>query len=405
MLLFKIALRNVLRQKRRTILTMLTMGGGFVLCAASIGWADGAYGDIIYSFTSNQLGQIQIHSEDYLDNPTIYKTIVDYEKVGKQVDSVEGVKNWTPRIYVGALGMVNQEVSGVQVVGIDPLREDSTTNFNNMVTEGEPLPSLPGYDVLIGKGLAKVIKAELGDSLVLLSQGADGSIANAKYGIMGIVESGEMGGDRMNCYIDIRSAQQLFVLDNQCHEIVITVEDISSVNSVTSSLRSTVKSDKLDIQPWMVFAKSFYEAMRADMNGLWIQLGIIILLVAFGVLNTVLMSVLERQREFGLLKAIGTKPGMIIMQILLEMNLIAIFSVVSGSVVALGLLYWLSNYGISLSTPMTFGGVEIQQMKATINLRSFVIPLITVFATTTVVSIFPAVKAARTDPVKTMRTN
>lgn len=384
---------------------MLTMGGGFVLCAASIGWADGTYGDIIYSFTSNQLGQIQIHSEDYLDNPTIYKTIVDYEKVGKQVESVEGVKNWTPRIYVGALGMVNQEVSGVQVVGIDPLGEDNTTNFNNMVTEGEPLPSMPGNNALIGKGLAKVIKAELGDSLVLLSQAADGSIANAKYEIIGIVESGEMGGDRMNCYIDIRSAQQLFVLDNQCHEIAITVEDISSVNSVTSRLRSTVKSDDLDIQPWMVFAKSFYEAMKADINGSWIQLGIIILLVAFGVLNTVLMSVLERQREFGLLKAIGTKPGMIVIQILMEMNIIAIFSIIGGTVVALGLLYWLSNYGISLSSPMTFGGVEIQQMKATINLRSFVIPLITVFATTTVVSIFPALKAARTDPVKTMRTN
>jgi putative ABC transport system permease protein len=306
---------------------------------------------------------------------------------------------------VGALGMVDQEVSGVQVVGIDPVREDRTTNFNNTVIEGSPLPTIPGYNALIGKGLAKIIKAEVGDSLVLLSQGADGSIANAKYEIVGLVESGEMGGDRMNCYIDISSAQQLFVLDRQCHEIAITVNDISKVNSVTANLRSTVKTEKLDIQPWMVFAKSFYEAMKADMNGLWIQLGIIILLVAFGVLNTVLMSVLERQREFGLLKAIGTKPGMIIIQILIEMNLIALLSIITGSVVALGLLYWLSNYGISLSTPMTFGGVQIQQMNATINLRSFIIPLITVIITTTAVSILPAVKAARTDPVKTMRTN
>ncbi len=405
MILFKISIRNVFRQKRRTILTLMTMFGGFVLSALSIGWADGTYSQIIYSFTKNRMGQIQIHDSGYLDKPSIYKIIENYQEIGAKIDKIDKVDSWTPRIFAGALGMVDENVSGIEVIGIDPVLEDRTTNFNNKIIKGSPLNRDISGQAIIGEGLAKIIKADIGDSIVLLSQASDGSIANAKYQIVGIINSGDPIGDRASCYLSIEDAQQLFVLNGSCHEIAIVVDKMTNINTVTNDLRNKFIDNNLDVEPWTVFAKSFYKAMKADLDALWIQLGIIILLVAVGVLNTVMMSVLERRREFGLLKAIGTKPGQIISLILIEMNIIAIFSIILGIAVGLVGLYFLSVKGITLSDPMSYGGIVFSSLKAEINMRAFIIPAITILFSTTIVSLFPAIKAARTDPAKTMRIN
>jgi ABC-type lipoprotein release transport system permease subunit len=159
----------------------------------------------------------------------------------------------------------------------------------------------------------------------------------------------------------------------------------------------------LDASPWQEFARSFYVAMKADMQGMWIMLVIIILVVSIGVLNTVLMSVLERRREYGVLKAVGTKAHQIDELVLAEVNILAVFSVILGIAVGFVVNMILTQHGISLSQPITWGGMEIKTMEAEINLRSFVIPSVTVFLSATLVSLFPAIKAARTEPAEIMR--
>ena len=99
MIILKMAFRNILRQKRRTILTAMSMIGGFVLAAISIGWSDGSYNDIIDTFTRNRLGHIQIHEKTYLDRPSIYKTIDDTASIGQTLDNTKGVQSWAPRLY------------------------------------------------------------------------------------------------------------------------------------------------------------------------------------------------------------------------------------------------------------------------------------------------------------------
>jgi len=135
------------------------------------------------------------------------------------------------------------------------------------------------------------------------------------------------------------------------------------------------------------------------------MLVIIVLVVAVGVLNTVLMSVLERRREYGVLKAVGTKPAQIIKMVLLEVNILGLICIVLGTGVGLLLNYLTSVYGYTLPEPMTYGGMKFETMLGEINARSFYIPAITVIVSATLVSIFPALKAARTDPAKSMRTH
>ncbi|MBD3275921.1 MAG: FtsX-like permease family protein [Candidatus Marinimicrobia bacterium] len=401
--MFKIAFRNIFRQKRRTILTMLTMVGGFVLSAISIGYSDGFYSDVIERFTRSQMGHIQVHKGNYLERPSLYKTIESYESVGDTISQLDRVVDWAPRLYSAGLASVGEKSAGVKVIGVDPVRDSSATGFHTKIAQGAMLSVAPAQQVLLGRGLSNILQAEIGDSAVVVSQAADGSIANEIYRIQGIVESGNQAQDRMAFYLHLQEAQQLYVLPNQVHEILVIADGINNLSELTQRIDEQLSNDELTVSPWMEVAKSFYQAMQADKQGMWIMLFVIILIVAIGVLNTVLMSVLERTREYGALKAMGTRPLEIFRMVVFEVAILAIFSIILGSIFGSAMNYILSIYGISIGETVTMGGIEFSKMFTEVNLRTIIIPGVTVLFTAILVSIFPAIKAARIEPAKAMR--
>lgn len=415
MIMLKIAFRNIFRQKRRSILTALSMFGGFVLAAFFIGFSEGTYNGIIDTFTRNQMGHIQVHHRDYLDRPSLYKTIDDLSEIEGILGQVDKVDSWAPRLYSAGLASVSEKSAGVRIIGIDPAKEDRTTKFHEKIKEGKMFSGATAYEVIIGKGLAKLLRGGVGDDVVVVSQAADGSIANDKYKIVGIVDTGDEIGDRASFYLPLAAAQELLVLEGRVHEIAVTVHSLYDVDFVYETLEKKLAAFNsrpdsnpnadvpLAVEPWQVFARSFYIAMKADKKGMWIMLLIIVLVVAVGVLNTVLMSVLERRREYGVLKAVGTKSGQIVKMVLLEVNILAAMCIVLGAGVGLLINYFFSVHGIALPEPMTYGGMKFQHMFTEINAMSFYIPAFTVLVSATLVSLFPALKAAHTDPARSMR--
>jgi len=401
-MMLKIAFRNVFRQKRRSFLTILTMLGGFVLSAFSFGWSDGTYSYIIDMFTRNQLGHIQIHKEEYLDRPALYKTIDDYHAVGVNLDTIPGVEAWAPRIYSSGLVSVGEKSTGARIIGIDPSREQIATRFEKKIVRGVPFSKEASYQAILGQGLAKTLKADPGDSIIIVSQGADGSIANDIYEIIALTNSGDKMIDQTALYLHLEDARELLVLHNQIHEMIIIAEDIDDAEGLTESIRAVLDNPELSVAPWQEFAKPFYEAMMADKQGSWVLLAIIIIIAAIGVLNTVLMTVLERRREYGVLRALGTQPAQIIRLLLSEVAVMAVISILLGSVIS---LITNSFFYLELPQPLTYGGVEFKIMFTEINARSFYIPAITIFVSAIFVSIFPAMKAARTAPARAMRTH
>jgi ABC-type lipoprotein release transport system permease subunit len=405
MLTIKIAFRNALRQRRRTLLTLLTMMGGYALASISIGWADGTYNDIIDIFTRTRLGHVQVHAPGYLDKPTLYKRIEDYRRVGDTIAAVDGVEAWAPRLKAAGLVSVADNSSAASITGIDPSRENAATGFAGKVARGEMLSDTGRGEVLIGTGLARVLEADLGDTLVVVSQAADGSIANDLYRIAGIVESGNAAEDRSSLYMRLAEAQELFALYGSVHEIAVIAEHTGEARALAGRIDRALGERTLAVDPWQEFARSFYTAMQADKQGMYIFLFVIILIVAVGVLNTVLMAVLERRREYGLLKAVGTRPGRVFWLILAEVAVIAAGAIVAG--IGVGLLgnWLLSVYGIQLPQPVSYGGMSFRTMHAEINARTIYIPTIVIMAAALLVSIFPALQAARVDPARAMRTH
>jgi putative ABC transport system permease protein len=403
LLSLKIAFRNVFRQKRRTILTALTMFGGFILSALSIGWADGTYSNTIDVFTRNRLGHIQVHKEGYLDQPSLYKTVDDYETIGGKIISIDGVESWTPRLYSAGLASVAEKTAGVRILGIDLDLEEKSTRFSKKIIGGKNFSSPTSKEAILGKGLAEILKAQIGDEAVIISQAADGSIANELYTIVGLVESGDNMSDQMDFYLTLKEAQELLALEERVHEIVIIVEKLGSEIKLARQIGSILNEPNLDVAPWQEFARQFYQAMQADVEGMWIMLLVIIIIVAVGVLNTVLMTVLERIREYGLMKAIGTRPFQIIRIIIYEVNIIAMASIIVGAILGLLINHLLSFHGIAMPFTFTYGGVEFSRYYTQVNVRSFLIPAVTILFTASFVGIFPAIKAARTAPTKAMR--
>ncbi len=405
-MVLKIAFRNVFRQKRRTLLTALTMFGGFTLCSFSVAWMDGTYNSVIDMFTRNRLGHIQIHHNEYRDRPSLYRNIADYEAVGRVLDGVEGVEAWAPRIFTAGLASVGARTAGVQIVGVDPVRETETTRFDRKIQTGRGFSDGSSYEALLGKGLAKRLDAEIGDDVVIVSQGADGSIANERYAVVGTIDSGNDMSDQMTMYLSLGIAQELLVLEGKVHEIAIVADDINRLYRQSDRIAAALGDPRLAVEPWQVFAKSFYDAMTADQKGNWISIVVITMLVAIGVLNTVLMNVLERTREYGLMRAMGTSPATVFSLVIIEVVVMAIMSVIVAGIVSYILNYSLaSGGGIPMPVEIEYGGVTFDSMNTEVNTRSYLIPLFCVVSSAVFISIFPAIKAARTRPAVAMRSH
>ena len=402
-MMLKIAFRNIFRQKRRTILTALAMIVGFTLSSIVIGLSDGAYSNVIEMFTGNRIGHIQVHRAGYLDKPSIYKTMSDYESIGKTIQNEEGVEAWTPRIYTGGLGSVGEKSTAVRIIGIDVARENRATNFNKKVIEGDTLTETASREAIIGTKLAKTLSATIGSKIVLFSQAADGSIANDEYTIVGIADSGDDITNRVVCYLHIDDVQELFVLQGRIHEIVVIVSNINKVERISNGITEKLADTTLEILPWYQVVKSFYDAMQKDKQGDAVARFIIMFIVAIGVLNTVLMSVMERTREYGVLKAVGTKPIQVFWLVIYEVGIIAVGSIVVGAMLGVLFNYLLSVYGVSYAEGFTMAGIEFGKMYGEVNLSCLMIPATTVFVSALIVSLFPAIKAARIMPAKAMR--
>lgn len=419
-LISKLAWRNIFRQKRRTILTIMTMTGGFVLSSLSIGWMEGSYSGMILFFTNHQTGQIQVHKDGYLESPSIYDTINSYNTVGERISDKNNVRAWAPRIYVGAL-LASREAgasygiysnsAAAAIIGIDPVMEENATQFSEQIIEGNMLTASEADSslratgqILLGKQLATILNVSVGDSLVLFSQAADGSGADRKYAVQGIVSTGSNEVDRTTCYLTLADAQLLFALENRVHEIAVMTTSLREVDTAAKEISLMTDSIGLSTASWKVFAKEFYAGMKADETQLKITLAIIIGVAALGVLNTILMMVLERRREFGVMKAIGTKPKSIIRMIVLEANVMGLLSIILGGIIStIGLLI-LSKHGLILNPPLDYGGFVFREMVASISPACYWIPSLSVMITSSIVSLIPAWKAAHTDAAKSLRT-
>jgi ABC-type lipoprotein release transport system permease subunit len=412
-MVLKAAFRNVLRNRGRTFFTLLTITGAFLMSAVAVSWELGSYNNIIMLFTGSRTGQIQVSAPGYREDPRITNTVFLDSALTTIIDTTPGVAAWTPRVFAGGLVSlisgsdgVAENSSGVFITGIDPKQENRATGFASQIVSGvdlmEPAEGIPG--ILLGSGLALVLEASPGDTVLVFSQGADGSMVDRFFLVRGVLESGDLEADRSTAWITLDNAWEIFALEGRVHQIAVMTSSLRQVPGVTERLRTALLGHDVAVEEWREFAESFYRAMQADAQSLWVMLVIILAVAAMGVLNTVLMSVLERKREFGLMMALGAGPGKVVSMVVVETMLKTVVSIIAGSLLTVIVVGIWSRTGVSFSQPMQFGGITITHMRPEFTPEVFLIPAVTIFLTALLVCLPPALKAAHTRPARAMRT-
>ncbi|MBL4682178.1 MAG: ABC transporter permease [Pseudomonadales bacterium] len=406
MLLFKLAFRNIFRQKRRSLLTVLSMAGGYILCALSFSTTEGSYKNLINLFTLDHTGHIQIHKENYLRRPKIYTNIKDIESISQMLDRRPDIVSHTLRVYAPVLAYSDLGNTPAKLIGIDVDREQTLSRLKEKIKSGSYLSvNMHNSDystALIGRGIAETLNLTIGGELVLISQGADGSVANDIFIVQGIVGN-KNSKDKSNIFIPLEAAQSFLSMQGRVHEIAIQVDSPDSARKVSISLQEALP--ELTVSPWQVVEETFYKSMQSDKEGNRVGLLIVVFIIFIGVLNTVLMSVLERTREFGVLKAIGSRPSKIAQLIMLETSLLATISSGIGFVISVPIIAWFTYVGIELEKPIDVGGFMFSHMTGELSTYVLGTPIMIIIGFSFLVSIYPGIKAASIAPTEAMRSH
>ncbi|WP_233252402.1 ABC transporter permease [Saccharospirillum sp. MSK14-1] len=407
--MFKLALRNILRSRRRTLLTLLSLGGGYLLTALQLSVTEGSYDQMLSTYTRDTTGHVQITAEGYVETPRLYDSLSLNDADLSELEAQPNVVAVTPRIESSALAYGETKSFPVDVVGIDPQREAGLSFLADKLRAGTYLTDQPDTDgyfaAMIGAQVARQLSVGVGDELVLVSQGADGSLANDLYRVSAIVGTIDSAESR-RVVLPLRAAQQFYAMPGKVHRLIVLGRDYRRAPQLAEQLDGWAGQhwDDTDVgaTSWQVVAADFYRTMEADKSGGQVTMVILIFLVCVGVLNTILMSVMERTGEFGVLKAIGTSPGRLFRLIMLEAGLLAILACLLALILVLPINAWFTWVGLEIE-PIEFSGVLFTRYAGQMSFYVFAQPALLIVVATLIAALWPAWRAARLVPVEAMR--
>jgi len=408
----KMAWRNIWRNPRRTLLTIAAIAFACVLLVFMLSFQFGSYDTMINASVKIHTGHLQVQDKGYRDNQEIRRVIADPRPVQQALDSLPEVMAYASRAMAFALVSSKARTYGVMVEGIQPEAEARVSTLSRIVRQGEYLSDrsvnegLP--DALIGHLLARNLKVAVGDELTLLGQGRDGSIAATVVHIRGIYNSGLDEFDRSAIQIPLADFQAVFTMGRAVHKIVVVGRRLSDAPAIKAALQNKLAGLKgeagLVVLDWEDLMPGLRQAINMDLVSGSIFYLILIMVVAFSILNTFLMAIFERTYEFGVMMAMGTKPQRLTRLVLAESTGMTLVGVAAGMVLGCLVTVYFMHHGINLGTSeisRQFGIPDTLYPRLTpisVTAGPLAVLLITLAA-----ALYPALKIRRLKPVEAMR--
>jgi len=402
---FQLAWRNIWRNKRRTaiILTAVVIGVWSMILLGSL--MRGIAVGMIKNGISTLTGHIQIHHQGYRNDPAIENSIADPRVVEDVLrKALPPDAQWSPRVRVSAVASNARHSFGVTLVGIDPVAEAKISFIGEAISQGRYLKPDEKNGILVGERLLEKFDTRLGRKLVLMSQGTNREIASRAFRIVGTFRAEMESTEKQYVFVTRRASQKMLKLKDGISEISILLAGKPDNPGVYKALKTALPSGQFEIHTWRELLP-FQMAYLKILDGfMWIWYLVVFVAMGFGIVNTTLMAVFERMREFGLLKALGMKPWWILREVLTESFLLLITGMAIGNVLGFLCIYGLSVGGIDLSA--LAAGAEFAGMTRiiypAIELKDILLSNMIVLFLGILVSAYPAVKAARFTPVEAL---
>ncbi len=408
----KMAWRNIWRNPRRTILTVSAIAFASLLLVFMLSFQLGSYEAMINSSVKINTGHIKVQSRKYQDKQSMHLVVHDPDEIGTILDTVPGMDAYTYRAKAFSLISSKERTYGVAVIGIDPAREAMVSTLKRSVRQGSYLSesdqNQASSQALVGELLARNLKVVPGDELTVLGQGRDGSIAATVLTIKGIYRSGLDEFDRSTIHIPLALFQDVYAMRGAVHEVVVVGKSLRHVSDITKAIQAGIKEKNMEhalaVLDWEALMPGLRQAIEMDLISGIIFYLILILVVAFSILNTFLMAIFERTKEFGVLMAIGTTPGRLTKLLLMESLSITMIGIAAGIFLGCLITWYFQVHGIDISgTSELLAHYGISgRMHPKLSLLSAVSGPAVVMLITFLAALYPALKVRRLRPVEAL---
>lgn len=408
-LFLRFALRNLQRHSRRTILTVLAMTFGLSINFVLDCLLRGRNEEVVKYVTSSFTGQYQLYSKAFFSERAIVNDLkLDptsfSEDLKKQI-------HYSPRVHLPSLISSGEHSLPVLAYGIEPELEKNVSTVRQSVVQGEFISSdatcSPG-EIIIGQKLATSLKIGIGEKIVVLTQAADGNLGNELFRVKGLFDTGSTTFDKSFVFMNSACAKQLGAVSN-AHEIAISVIKAENQSSVLAQLQKLVNDEQL-VTTWEESLPTVSRMIKVNNAIMGLVSFILLVVVILGFVNTLLMSVMERTREIGMLMAVGVSPGQVRMMVVMESVLIGLLSSVASIIFGLLIAFYYRQFGFDL-TPFVGQSFEANQFSLSLTIYPVISiwPFLKVLGLSllivTISALIPAYRASKLTPLDAIRSN
>jgi len=395
--------RNMWRQKRRSLVVISSIAIGISAMIMLTGFMNGLTQQMVDNTINTALGHVTLHRKGFRNNIKLEKSFLPGPDVYAALEREGSLRAWAPRVTIKGMIRSGEGSRGVLIQGIDPAREKGVSKLYDYMLkkEGRFLSGPAADELLISKSLAEKLDVYLDDRVVLMFQDAGNEVVGAGLRVAGFFETPMGGFDRGVVFVGIDRLRALCGIGPAVSEIVMSTRDLNAVEATGGRLSAAIHDPALEVQTWKEMAPDLVSAITLQETMMFVIFMIVFITVIFSIANTLIMSIIERFHELGVMKSIGTRPSRVFFIVMYEAMSLGLLGLVLGMLVSVPVVLVLGHTGMDFSFALEsmrkWGtGNIIYPVLAT---RDIVSAAFIVFFTTFVAALYPALKAARIKPL------
>ena len=404
MWVFKLAWKNMWRNRHRTIVTMSAIFFAVILSIITSSLKDGVFNNLVKNVVSFYTGYIQVHKQGYWDEQILDNSFEETDSLKKKIRNENNVKALTSRLESFALASSADITKGCLVIGIQPENENEITLLKHKLIQGSYLTDSVNA-ILLSQGLSERLKLTVGDTVVLIGQGYHGSTAAGKYFIQGVVKFGSPELNDKVLFMPLTTTQEFYGASGMITSQVLSLKETKKLGVAALTIRSAL-GPGYEVMTWEQMIPDVKQHIETDSNNMKYVQGILYMLICFGIFGTLLMMMVERKFEMGMLVAIGMKKSRLIFLLLAESVFTVFAGCITGMIASIPLVFYLNKY------PLKMGGETAKAYErfgfeaifpASVDASIFIYQGLVVLILGLLLSLYPVYKVIRLNPVTAMK--